>query len=266
MVSSCSPAGSPASSASCSRTAASARPPRAWPGGGRSLPIASTPRSIASASTARTTTSMPWSISPPATTCRWSPPIASASSARRTSRRTRRGFASTRDEISPIPAGRARTPPRSICAAPRRWRRCSPICPRRSRTASRSPGAAASSSSSTGTSCPPSRCRPGPAPRPGSRARRAPVSSGVWPRWSRSAVSRRRAASTTSAWRWSSASSPAWATRGTISSSPTSYAGRASRAYPSAPGGARGRGRWSPSRSASRIWIRSASISCSSGS
>ena len=60
---------------------------------------------------------------------------------------------------------RAATARSSTCARPTRWRRCSPTCPRRSRTPSRSRAAATSRSSSASRRCRPTRCRPGRRPR-----------------------------------------------------------------------------------------------------
>ena len=73
---------------------------------------------------------------------RWSRPTTCASSSRTSTRRTRRASASTTASVLADPAGRGAT--RAAVPASRRprWRRCSPTCRRRSRTASRSRAAA----------------------------------------------------------------------------------------------------------------------------
>ena len=83
------------------------------------------------------------SPSPGGARCRWSPPTTCASSRPTSSTRTRRACASTTGRCWRTRAACAATRASNTCAPPRRWRRCSPMSPRRWRTRWRSRAAAA---------------------------------------------------------------------------------------------------------------------------
>ena len=79
----------------------------------------------------------------PSSRCRSSRRIRCSSCAATISARTRRASASPKATCSPTRGGRGRfTPEQYFKIAGARWRRCSPTCPRRSRTRSRSRSAA----------------------------------------------------------------------------------------------------------------------------